>query len=103
MGRVCRCAKLAELVAENPGAVRIEQPGCGMDERGRPLHPAPIDGGGNTMVLRAALPAAKKGGGGGGGGVRALLARYGIETAREYKMKSRQGLNALRSAGRAIP
>ena len=62
-------------VAENPGAVAIEQPGCGMDETGRPRTPPPVDGGGNVMVLRSARP--------GEAIVRQLLAKYGIETALE--------------------
>jgi hypothetical protein len=65
------------MVAENPGAVAIEQPGCGMDETGRPRTPPPVDGGGNVMVLRSARP--------GEAIVRQLLAKYGIETAREHK------------------
>ena len=82
------------MARENPGDVVYERPACGLDERGVPLTPKPIDGGSNVMLLRANRT---------GVSVRALLEKYGIETSREYKIKSRRGLNSLRSAGAPVP
>jgi hypothetical protein len=86
--------KVALMAKENPGDVVYERPACGLDERGAPLSPAPVDGGANVMLLRVNRS---------GVSVRGLLERYGIETAREYKTRSRQGLNSLRGAGAPIP
>ena len=82
------------MARENPGDVVYERPACGLDERGVPLTPKPIDGGSNVMLLRANRT---------GVSVRALLEKYGIETSREYKIKSRRGLNSLRSTGAPVP
>jgi hypothetical protein len=35
--------------------------------------------------------------------VRSLIRKYGIETARDYALRSRQGLNVLRQQGAAVP
>jgi hypothetical protein len=34
---------------------------------------------------------------------KSLCVQYGIETARDYMLRSRQGLNGLRQYGHAIP
>ena len=88
------CDKVQKMAAEHPGAIVYERPGCDLDERGVPASPKPIDHGSNVMLLRANRT---------GVSVRALLRQYGIETAREYKLRSRRGLNSLRSAGMPVP
>ena len=34
---------------------------------------------------------------------RGLIEKYGIETARDYAIRSRRGLNILRQHGKAVP
>ena len=88
--------KIAQMAKEHPGDIVYERPACGLDERGVPLSPRPIDGGSNVMLLRANRSRTDV-------SVRALLEEYQIQTSREYKLRSRQGLNSLRSAGAPIP
>ena len=87
------CGNLKKLVADNEGKVEMARGCCGLASAA-PL-PEGEDPSRNAIGLLRSTAA--------GVSAKELCVKYNIETARDYALRSRQGLNGLRQYGQVIP
>lgn len=85
------CAKLKKLVSENAGKVEMARGCCGLPS----ARPVPGEAPSNAVGLLRSLVT--------GTSATELCVKYGIETARDYALRSRQGLNGLRQYAQPVP